>query len=326
MWIRILVIAIAAMAMAQLPWLAEVGLSALPLAILLGILYGNFSRRSQAAAAQRVLQWCQGHVLRTGIVLFGFNLSFQQIAALGWQVVAVDLVMIAAVLCVGILVGERLLGMSRQLAVLTSVGSAVCGAAAILATEPVTRARQQDVAIAVATVVLFGTLAMFSYPLIYALAGLPPTSFGIYIGSTVHEVAQAVAAGQSIGEEAVRSAVVAKLLRVMLLAPVVLLLGGLLFRHRDSDSDGRPAVPWFVFGFVAAAAINSVAPLPAPLLYGIGLVSQFLLALGMVALGIRTHWSSLRRAGIGPLLLALLLFALLLGGGLVLNLYLYRCG
>ena len=326
MWIRLLAIAGAAMALAQLPQLAGLGLSALPLAILLGLLYGNFSRRPHSAAAQTPLQWCQRNGLRAGIVLFGFNLSFQQIAALGWQVVAINLVMISAVLALGIFVGERLLGMSRELAVLTSVGSAVCGAAAILATEPVTRARQQDVAVAVATVVLFGTLAMFSYPLIYTLTDLQPGSFGVYIGSTVHEVAQAVAAGQSIGEETMRSAVVAKLLRVMLLAPVVLVLGALLFRGRGAAAGGANSgltVPWFVFGFIAAAGLNSVLSPPVPLLGGIKLVSQCLLALGMAALGIKTHWDSIRRAGIEPMLLSLLLFALLLGGGLALNLYFY---
>ncbi|WP_193161780.1 YeiH family protein [Microbulbifer hainanensis] len=327
MWIRLLIIAGGAMALAQLPQLAGVGLSALPLAILLGLLYGNSSRWPHTAAAHKPLQWCQRYGLRAGIVLFGFNLSFQQIAALGWQVLAIDLLMVTAVLALGIFVGERLLGMSRELAVLTSVGSAVCGAAAILATEPVTRARQQDVAVAVATVVLFGTLAMFSYPLIYGLTELQPGSFGVYIGSTVHEVAQAVAAGQSIGEETMRGAVVAKLLRVMLLAPVVLALGALLFRDRGATAEGGKCgitVPWFVFGFIAAAGFNSVVSLPAPLLGDIKLLSQFLLALGMAALGVKTHWDSIRRAGIKPMLLSLLLLALLLGGGLALNLYFYR--
>ncbi|WP_346837552.1 putative sulfate exporter family transporter [Microbulbifer sp. SAOS-129_SWC] len=321
MWIRLLAIAGGAMVLAQLPQLAGVGLSALPLAILLGLIYGNLSQRPAQAAAQAPILWCQRHALRAGIVLFGFNLSFQQIAALGWQVVAIDLLVIGTVLAVGIFVGERLLGLSRELAVLTSVGSAVCGAAAILATEPVTRARQQDVAVAVATVVLFGTLAMFSYPLIYTAAGLPPSAFGVYIGSTVHEVAQAVAAGQSIDATAMRSAVVAKLLRVMLLAPVVLVLGALLFRRRDTAANGGAgvAVPWFVFGFIAAAGINSAIALPDFLLGGMRLAAQLLLALGMAALGIKTHWRSIRRAGVRPLLLSALLFVLLLGGGLLLN-------
>ena len=325
MWVRLLLIAGGAMALAQIPLLSGVGLSALPLAILLGLVYGNISRLPSGAGSQGPIHWCQRYALRAGIVLFGFNLSFQQIAALGWQVVAIDLLVITAVLSVGILVGVRLLGLSRELAVLTSVGSAVCGAAAILATEPVTRARQQEVAVAVATVVLFGTLAMFSYPLIYSAASLSPANFGVYIGSTVHEVAQAVAAGQSIGEEAMRSAVVAKLLRVMLLAPVVLLLGALLFRDREAAAHGGGVtVPWFVFGFIATAAVNSAVILPGAVLAAAQFLSQLLLALGMAALGVQTRWSSIRRAGVKPLLLSALLFVLLLGGGLAVNISFYH--
>lgn len=320
MWFRLLIIAGVAIGLAQLPQLSAAGLSALPLAILLGLLYGNFSRAGEAPGAESALHFCQRHALRLGIILFGFNLSFQQVAALGWQVLATDVLVIVSVLTLGISVGTRILGMSRELAVLTSVGSAVCGAAAIMAADSVTRAREQDVAVAVASVVLFGTLAMFSYPTIYAISGLDQSIFGVYIGSTVHEVAQAVAAGESIGEEAMRSALVAKLVRVILLAPVVLSLGAILFRDRRSG--GKVAalpVPWFVLGFVLAAGVNSLVVLPAAVLNILQMASQLLLALGMAALGIKTRWRSIRAAGAGPILLSLLLFVLLLGGGFALN-------
>lgn len=325
MWFRLLIIAGAAIGLAQIPQLSAAGLSALPLAILLGLLYGNFSGAGDAPGAGRAIHFCQKHALRLGIILFGFNLSFQQVAALGWQVVAIDALVIVAVLTLGIAVGTRLLGMSRELAVLTSVGSAVCGAAAIMAADSVTRAREQEVAVAVASVVLFGTLAMFSYPIIYGISGLDQSIFGVYIGSTVHEVAQAVAAGESIGEEAMRSALVAKLVRVILLAPVVLSLGAILFRDRCARGDA-PAlpVPWFVFGFVLVAGLNSLVVLPTAVLSSLQLASQLLLALGMAALGIKTHWRSVREAGAGPILLSLLLFVLLLGGGFVLNGILYQ--
>jgi len=210
--------------------------------------------------------------------------------------------------------------LSREIAVLTSVGSAICGAAAIMATEPVMRARERDVTVAVATVVLFGTLAMFSYPVIYNFADMDPSLFGIYIGSTVHEVAQAVAAGQSIGGEAMQNAVVTKLIRVMLLAPVVIALGSLLFREVAGPSQRRPIpVPWFVFGFIATAAFNSVVTLPALALGGLQLASQLSLAIAMAALGIKTRWVTIRRAGTKPLALSLVLFIVLMVGGYGLN-------
>lgn len=323
MWLHLLLIAGASMALAQVPQISAIGLSALPLAILLGILYGNLYHAE--GRGEGAVSWCQRRALRLGIVLFGFNLSLQQVAALGWHMVLVDLLMICAVLGVGIWAGTRLLGLSRELAVLTSVGSAVCGAAAIVATEPVARAREQDVAVAVASVVLFGTLATFCYPLIYALCGWNPSDFGVYIGSTVHEVAQAVAAGQSIGASAMQSAVVAKLVRVMLLAPVVLLLGGLVFRGKGGERrSGAAPVPLFVFGFAVAVVLNSLLALPQPVQHFVQFTSQLLLALGMAALGVKTRWRSIRSAGVRPILLSSLLFLLLLGGGFGLNYCFYH--
>lgn len=325
MLIRLLLMAAAALALAQTAALSALGLSALPLAIVLGILYGNLSRRQASGRDAAVLAFSQQKLLRLGIILFGFNLSFQQIAAVGWPVLLIDALVIAVVLLVGILAGTRLFGLSREVAVLTSVGSAVCGAAAVMATEPVVRARERDVTVAVATVVLFGTLAMFSYPLIFARLNIDAGVFGIYVGSTVHEVAQAVAAGQSIGEEAMRNAVVAKLIRVMLLAPVVMLIGAWMLRRVEPDSAERAPLPmpWFVFGFVAAAALNSLVVLPALVLESLQWLSQGALALAMAALGYKTRWQTIRQAGLRPLGLALLLFVLLMGGGLALNLCFY---
>lgn len=320
MLIRLLLIAFAATALAHTATLTAIGLSALPLAILMAIGYANLARPDYNDRDTTVLAFCQQKLLRLGIILFGFNLSFQQIASVGYQAILLDMAVIVIVLSLGIFVGIRLFKLSREIAVLTSVGSAICGAAAIMATEPVMRARERDVTVAVATVVLFGTLAMFSYPVIYNFADMDPSLFGIYIGSTVHEVAQAVAAGQSIGGEAMQNAVVTKLIRVMLLAPVVIALGSLLFREVAGPSQRRPIpVPWFVFGFIATAAFNSVVTLPALALGGLQLASQLSLAIAMAALGIKTRWVTIRRAGTKPLALSLVLFIVLMVGGYGLN-------
>ncbi|WP_108124263.1 YeiH family protein [Saccharospirillum mangrovi] len=321
---RLLFLATISLLLAQLPALRALGLGSLPLAIVAGMLYGNLFQPASGAAHSadqtRVLDFAQQRLLRLGIVLFGFNLTMQQVGALGWSVLLLDAVMIAVVLVVGIVLGERLFGLSREAAVLTAVGSAVCGAAAIMATEPLLKARQRDVALAVATVVLFGTLAMFSYPVLYRWTGMGADQFGVYIGSTVHEVAQAVAAGQSISDSAMRAAVVTKLVRVMLLAPVVVMLGFWLERRQaGSESRRGVAVPWFVLGFIASVGLNSVLALPDWLLIGLRGLSLFCLSLAMVALGIRTHWRTLQAAGLRPLALSALLFVMLLGGGLALN-------
>ena len=316
-------IAIVALLLAEVPAISQLGLSALPLAIVLGIVMGHLNTRKAQVRDVIFTRFCQQKLLRVGIVFFGFSLSFQQIISVGWQALVLDLLVITSIFCAGTYVGIRFFKLDRELAILTSVGSAICGAAAILATESVLKPRQQHVTVAVATVVLFGTLAMFSYPFIYQFSGMSEQAFGIYIGSTVHEVAQAVAAGESVGGEALQSAVVVKLIRVMMLAPFILMLSAFMTRRSDGSpvgaSGGKIAIPWFVFGFIAASGINSVLLLSEALLGTLQLVSQFSLAIAMAALGVQTRWSTIRQAGAKPMVLSLMLFVMLMLGGFYLN-------
>lgn len=324
------IITLLAIALAKIDQVSEFGLSALPLAIIIGMLYGHFSLRVEDDNDQQFSTFCKQKLLRVGIVLFGFGLGFQQILAVGWQAVVIDLVVICIIFTVGTFVGIKVLKLHRDVAILTAAGSAICGAAAILATESVLKPKQEHITIAIATVVLFGTLAMFSYPFIYQLVDMNDQSFGIYIGSTAHEVAQAVAAGQSINGETMQTAVVVKLIRVMMLAPFILMLSSVLWRisHRNvSNSADRGAkheksvitIPWFVFGFIAAAMINSVILLPEGLKAVLSFASQFTLAIAMAALGAQTQWATIKKAGSKPLILALLLFIMLILGGFFLN-------
>ncbi|GAW96716.1 MULTISPECIES: YeiH family protein [Colwellia] len=335
------IITLLAIALAKIEQVSAFGLSALPLAIVFGMLYGHFSLRVEDKREQQFSTFCKQKLLRLGIILFGFGLSFQQILAVGWQAVVVDLVVIGTVFSVGTFVGIKVLKLHRDVAILIAAGSAICGAAAILATESVLKPKQEQVTIAIATVVLFGTLAMFSYPFIYQWVDMSEQSFGIYIGSTAHEVAQAVAAGQSINDETMQTAVVVKLIRVMMLAPFILMLSSVLC-HLSNRNDSRIAstangcassridnkaqreksviiIPWFVFGFMATAMINSVVILPESLKAVLSFASQFSLAMAMAALGAQTQWASIKKAGPKPLILALILFIMLICGGFFLN-------
>ncbi|WP_428036739.1 YeiH family protein [Amphritea sp.] len=314
------IIAALALGLASLEPIARMGLSALPLAILLGMIWGHFDQRTPTSGDSRFTLFCQQRLLRSGIILFGFGLSLEQIFAVGWQALLLDALTIFTIFTAGTWIGIKVFKLHRDVAILTSVGSAICGAAAVLATESVLKPKQQHVTVAVATVVLFGTLAMFSYPLVYQFAGMSEQAFGVYIGSTVHEVAQAVAAGESISTDTLQTAVVVKLIRVMMLAPFILLLSSRL-RRTDSEQtgSGKIIIPWFVFGFIAATAVNSLIAIPAPLLNIIKLTSQFSLALAMAALGLQTRWVTIKQAGAKPLLLALILFLLLIFGGYLLN-------
>ena len=315
------IISLLAILIAQLPQVANVGLSALPLAILFGIVYGQFSPVEITIKSLKFSCFCKQKLLRLGIILFGFNLSFQQIIAVGWQAVVIDLIIIIIIFTVGTFLGIKVFKLPRDVAILTSVGSAICGAAAILATESTLKPKQQDVTIAIATVVLFGTVAMFIYPLLFQFVDISENDFGVYIGSTVHEVAQAVAAGQSISAEAMETAVVVKLIRVLLLAPFILILSTLLC-HIDKSADSKKStiiIPWFVFGFVATAAINSLFVLPEFITETFNVISQFLLAIAMAAIGAQTRWQIIKQAGSKPMLLAFILFLLLMFGGYFLN-------
>src|SRR5690606_11555450 len=144
------------------------------------------------------------------------------------------------------LLGTRVFRLDRETAMLIGAGSAICGAAAVMATEPVVRAQAHKVSVAVATVVVFGTAGMLLYPWLYPYLGLGEHAFGVYAGSTIHEVAQVVVAGGAVGEVAGSAAVIEKMLRVMLLAPFLLLLSSRL--SRDAGAGGDRAgivVPWF---------------------------------------------------------------------------------
>jgi uncharacterized integral membrane protein (TIGR00698 family) len=332
-YIFLSIIALLAMGLSHLPAIQSLGLSPLPIAIVLAMVAGHFmGERAPSLGEQRWIRFCQQRLLRTGIVLFGLGLTVQQVASVGWAAVLLDLLMVSGVLLLGCYIGIRVMKLPADLAILTTAGSAICGAAAILATDSVLKAKQQHVCMAVATVVLFGTTAMFLYPVFFPFSGMSEAEYGVFIGSTVHEVAQAVAAGDSVGGAALQNAVVVKLIRVMLLAPFVVTLGWYLFSSEAKESNreqrtlkGLP-IPWFVFGFIAVVMINSwLLPEVASvnLLEAIRtkahIISQLCLTLAMASLGYQTRVAILKQAGPKPMMLAAFLFIALMLGGYGLN-------
>lgn len=328
--------AAAALWLAGQPFFARHGLGMLTLAIVLGLLLGNtvYPRLDQACGPGVGL--AKQQLLRAGIVLYGLRLTFQDIAVIGWGGVAVDALVLASTFGLASWLGQRVLGLDRRTTLLVGAGSSICGAAAVLATAPVVKGRAQDVAVAVATVVVFGTLGMFLYPALYHWNAswdwidMNAQQYGLYVGATVHEVAQVVAAGAAIGPEAAATAVIAKMTRVMMLAPFLLVLSFFLARARhgaaagQKDAGGSRAItiPWFALGFVAMAGVNSLDMLPDAVVRAGVRLDDLLLAMAMAALGLTTHVRAVRAAGLRPLLLAAALFAWLLGAGLLLSRYL----
>lgn len=321
-------IAAASLYLAELPWLQAHGLSALTVAIVAGIVVGNTFYPRLAPSSAAGVGFSKHWLLRAGIVLYGLRLTFQDIGHVGVTGVLMDVLVVASTFGLACWLGMRVFKMEREAAMLIGAGSAICGAAAVMAAEPVVRGRAAQVTVAVSTVVVFGTLAMFLYPALYALVqshgwlAMDARQYGLFTGATVHEVAQVVAAGRAVNEAAADTAVITKMVRVMLLAPFLVALSLWLARGGKASADGSKArivVPWFAFGFVAVAGFNSLHLLPAGLQAGLVQLDTVLLAMAMAALGLTTHVSALRQAGLKPLLLALILFGWLLFGGLAIH-------
>lgn len=310
--------------LASLPMIQESGVSPLVFALLLGMCIGNLPFARDSSGLEKGLKFSTRWLLRTGIVLFGFSITFSQILALGPGVILLDILVMTTILVVGYQLGTRVFKLDAETALLTSAGSAICGAAAILATESTIRAKPAATSMAVATVVLFGSLAMFVYPMIYSVLGWDQSLYGVYIGATVHEVAQVVAAGEAVGADALANAVIVKLVRVMMLVPFLLIVGQWWLRRDKANQteqaqSGHLTIPWFAFGFVAMVVVNSFLTLPAVMHSGLVMIGQVALAMAMAALGYETRVDKLRSLGLKPLFLALILFCILIGGGLLLT-------
>ncbi|WP_296951252.1 YeiH family protein [uncultured Massilia sp.] len=325
--------AIAALAVwgAGQPAVQRLGVSALTLAILFGIALGNTVFPRLAPFSADGVEFAKTRLLRLGIVLYGFRITFQDIGQIGWAGVLIDVLVIGATFMLAVQLGTRVFGLDRQTAMLIGAGSSICGAAAVLATEPVVRGQAHKVSVAVATVVIFGTLGMFVYPLLYPYLRLSETAYGLYAGSTIHEVAQVVVAGRAVSEAAASAAVIEKMLRVMMLAPFLVILGSRIAAQeagargdaegaaQDGARRGRIAIPWFAVLFVGASGLHSLHLLPAAAVDAILQVDTVLLAMAMAALGLRTHAGAVRQAGARPILLASVLFLFLMSGGYVIN-------
>ncbi|WP_343586352.1 YeiH family protein [Herbaspirillum sp.] len=317
-------VAWAAMRLGDIAWLQEHGFSALTVAIVLGIVLGNTLYPSVAAHCGDGVRFSKQTLLRAGIILYGFRLTLQDISHVGLAGVAIDAAMLLSTFGLAWLAGVKLLKLERDAALLIGAGSSICGAAAVMATEPVLRARSEQVTVAVSTVVIFGSLAIFLYPLLHTLQAEPAwgarlPDFGIYIGSTVHEVAQVLAAARSIDQHTADTAVITKMVRVMMLAPFLLALSMKADPASSSGQRGKLSIPWFAFAFIGVVLLNSVMPLPAAVSQLVLQADTLLLAMAMAALGLTTHLSAIRNAGMKPMILGAILFAWLVIGGALVN-------
>ena len=275
-------------------------------------------------------------MLRAGIVLYGFKLTFQSVIAIGLPAILIDMVIVVLTILIGVWVG-RLMKMDKDLALLTATGGAIRGAAAVLGAGPVVKCGAHKTAVAVSTVVIFGTLSMVIYPVMYRAGtlDLDPEQMGLPTGATLHEVAHVVGAGNAMGKEISDAAIIVKMIRVMMLAPVLVVMSFMLARTavKSVVNGGRNGggvapslvvkitIPWFAFGFLAVIGFNSFDLLPHAVVDGINQVDTFMLTMAMTALGTETSIEKFKKAGAKPFVLAAILYVWLLAGGYLLAKY-----
>ena len=306
-----------ALALREIPYIGVA--SPMILAIGIGIAIQNTS--GTPAAAKAGISFSMRSILRFAIILLGLQLTAAQlleVGGIGFAVIAATLV---ATFIFTTWLG-RAMGIDRRLVELIAAGTSICGASAVIATNTVTRAPDEDVAYAVACVTIFGSIAMFVYPLLGSVLQLDPHHFGLWAGASIHEIAQVVAAAFQQSREAGEFGTVAKLARVMMLAPVVITLGLLATRRARAigaeSGSAKVPMPWFAFGFVAMVILNSLVDVPHAAMSVIIPITTFLLTMALAAMGLETNIQKLRAKGLRPLLLGAAAFLFIAGFSLML--------
>lgn len=292
-------IAIVAYALRLLPVIGE--LSPLIIAILLGMAFHNIV--GVPAAAKPGMMFSQRRILRTGVILLGLQITATQLAELGTVSLALVVVTLTATFLFTLWLG-RLLGIKQHLVQLVAAGTSICGASAVVATNAVAGGDDEDVAYAIACVTLFGTMSMFLYPMLPGFLHLGPETYGLWAGASIHEVAQVVGAAFAHGTTSGEVGTVAKLTRVLMLAPVLLVLAGWIrARKTDTGTGGGAPVPWFVFGFIAMVVLNSLITIPPEVEAPIAKGTAFLFTVALAALGLGADFRRIRAVGAKPLVL-----------------------
>lgn len=307
-----------------------IGLSSLTLAILIGMVLGNTIYPKFAPKLADGVGFAKGQILRLAIMFYGFKLTLTEVTSVGMPAVMSDALVLTSTFLLTYWLGTKWLKVDKETTLLIGAGASICGAAAVIAAEPVVKAEAHKVTIAVATVVVFGTIAMLLYPSMYHLGWLQvwlsPQDYGVYTGSTIHEVAQVVVAGNAISLEVGDTAVVTKMIRVMMLAPFLLILSFALTKSSGCNDEKlsvmsrvkQVKVPWFAFIFILIVLLHTWVSMSDSFEATMVLVDDVLLTMAMFALGLTTHLSAIKQAGAKPLILGAIMFGwLIIGGGLI---------
>jgi uncharacterized integral membrane protein (TIGR00698 family) len=299
-----------AIGIAELPWVANtLHLSALLIVILLGMLWRTFAPIPAVTLAG--VRVAQRPILRWAVAGLGFRLSLGELVQIGAPALVVVTISTSAALLFGWWIARRL-GVGEKLGLLLGVGGAICGASAVVAADSVVQGEKRDAALALGIITLLGTIGIALYPVLHAAFGMSEFVYGVWDGASLHEMAQVVAAGFGVSEEAARVATVVKLARICLLAPVVVYLGwSLRHQHRAAGKAKVSPLPWFLVMFVLFALINSSGWLPKAALDLARRIDLWLLCVGMAGVGLQTSFGEIRAAGSRPIAAGALQWTLL---------------
>jgi uncharacterized integral membrane protein (TIGR00698 family) len=298
-------------------------LSPLILAILLGILLRNSI--GVPVRCHPGIKFALKRLLRLAIALLGLQVSLSQlhqVGIIGFLAIAIVLVATFGFTCwLG-----RYLKVGKALTYLIAVGTSICGASAIVAMAATIDNSDEDTTYAVGIITLYGTLSMLLYPLVLPFLSLTPEAFGIWCGSSIHEVAQAIAAAFQSNSVSGELASIAKLSRVLWLAPIIPIASTLYARSQTASNANHPVrsvVPWFAVGFVALILLNSWGLFPTSLKTNVGQANLLLLSTAMAAMGLETRLQNIQKIGLKPLYLGALswLFITVLSLGFATALY-----
>jgi len=249
-------------------------------------------------------------LLRIGVALLGARITLGQVADLGWMSAIVIVAAVFLTIGCGILLA-RVMKRRTEEGVLSGGAVAICGASAALAISaalPQSRENERTTLLMVVGVTIFSTLAMILYPFVLLFIGLDATQSGIFLGGTIHDVAQVVAAGMLLGPETADTATVVKLFRVLLLMPIVLIISIAFGKRRPAASDQQqhpPMVPLFLLAFIALVIVSSTGVMPASTITFASDASRWLLVIAIAAAGVKTPFEDLLKLGWQPVLMLL---------------------
>ncbi|MBC1912712.1 putative sulfate exporter family transporter [Listeria booriae] len=296
-WIGILVTLACSLAgkyLALLPGLQLIG--ALVIALILGMLVQV--SRTVVVSAQPGTGFISNKFLRLGIILLGFRLNLEALADSGIKTIVLAIVVVAFTI-VTVYFLCKWLKVEDSLGLMAACGCGICGAAAVMGVSPQVKAKNDDAVLAVAVVCILGTVFTLIEVGLKPVLGMTPAQFGVMTGSSLHEIAHAVAAGGAGGTQALDASIIMKLSRVLLLAPVAVIVGIIAQRKAKATTDEKSKlpIPWFMGGFLLTSAIGTFVAMPAELLNGLVSVAYICLGMAMAALGMSVNFQVIIRRG-----------------------------